>query len=82
MVTAGLTYNKKKLLDLALARVPGYPIPLDKHVYLIIFSYLDVRTKILKIAQLNKKHRNELKKSVIARENQELMLDLHNILKK
>ena len=59
---------------MALARVPGYPIPFDKHVYLIIFSYLDHRTKLLKIALLNKKHRSELKKSFISRENQTMKL--------
>ena len=68
--------DKKKRLDLALARVPGYPVPFDKHDYLIIFSFLDHRTKLLKIALLNKKHRVDLKNSFIARENQSFKLDL------
>ena len=46
MVTAGIILDKKKRLELALARVPGHPVPFDKHDYLIIFSYLVHRTKL------------------------------------
>ena len=74
MVTAGLILDKRRRLELALARTPGYPVPLDKHDYLIIFSFLDHRMKLLKISRLNKKYRNELKNSFIARENSSMRL--------
>ena len=73
--------DKKKKLELALARVPGHPVPFDKHDYLIIFSFLDHHSKLNKIALLNKKHRAELKNSVIARENSRLYLGIR-LLKK
>ena len=74
MVTAEVILNKSRRLELALARTPGYPVPLDKHDYLIIFSFLDHRTKLLKIARLNKKYRKELENSSIARENSSIEL--------
>ena len=69
MVSVGIILDKKKRLELALARVPGHPVPFDKHDYLIIFSYLNHWEKLSRISLLNKKYYAELKNSSIAREN-------------